>query len=157
MTAQRDLVREVEVSPRPLWIEGDPAALERMVTNLLSNAVKFTPDGGRVALAAYPDDRRPDTVRLVVSDSGMGIPESDHERVFARFFRSSAANERAIQGSGLGLSIVRAIAEGHGGSVSVDSAPDKGSTFTVCLPVSGSAGLATQEASRTYRDHRDDS
>ena len=157
VTAQRDLAREVEVSPRPLWIEGDPVALERMVTNLLSNAVKFTPDGGRVALAAHPDDRRPDTVRLVVSDSGMGIPESDHERVFARFFRSSAANERAIQGSGLGLSIVRAIAEGHGGSVSVDSAPDQGSTFTVCLPVAGSAGPPTQGASRTYRDHRDDS
>jgi len=157
VTAQRDLVREVEVSPRPLWIEGDPAALERMVTNLLSNAVKFTPDGGRVALAAHPDDRRPDTVRLVVSDSGMGIPESDHERVFARFFRSSAANERAIQGSGLGLSIVRAIAEGHGGSVSVASAPDEGSTFTVCLPVAGSAGPPTQAATRTYRDHRDDS
>jgi signal transduction histidine kinase len=131
---------------------GDPAALERMVTNLLSNAVKFTPDGGRVSLAAHPDDRDPGTVRLVVSDSGMGIPPADHERVFARFFRSSAANERAIQGSGLGLSIVRAIAEGHGGSVAVESAPDAGSTFTVTLPVapatavpvSGSGGPAPE-------------
>ncbi len=148
VTAQRDLVRELEVSPRPLWVEGDPAALELMVTNLLSNAVKFTPDGGRVALAAHHDDRRPDTVRLVVSDTGMGIPPADHERVFARFFRSSAANERAIQGSGLGLSIVRAIAEGHGGSVSLDSTPEEGSTFTVCLPVSTSTGPPTPHASQ---------
>ncbi|GGM99791.1 hypothetical protein GCM10009721_28570 [Terrabacter tumescens] len=157
VTSQRELVREVDVSPRPLWIEGDPAALERMVTNLLSNAVKFTPDGGRVTLVAHPDDRCPDAVRVVVSDTGMGIPQADHERVFARFFRSNAANERAIQGSGLGLSIVRAIAEGHGGSVSVDSAPDVGSTFTVSLPVSGSAGPAPASAPGTYRDHQDDS
>ena len=165
VTSQRDLVRDIDVSPRPLWVEGDPGALERMVTNLLSNAVKFTPDGGRVSLVAHPDDRDPRTVCLTVSDSGMGIPPADHERVFARFFRSSAANERAIQGSGLGLSIVRAIAEGHGGSVSVDSAPGAGSTFTVTLPVTGptsrpvpvSARPATPRASRTYRDHRDDS
>ncbi|GAA2741462.1 hypothetical protein GCM10009868_07640 [Terrabacter aerolatus] len=139
VTSQRDLVRDIDVSPRPLWVEGDPGALERMVTNLLSNAVKFTPDGGRVSLAAHPDDRDPGTVCLTVSDSGMGIPPADHERVFARFFRSSAANEQAIQGPGLGLSIVRAIAEGHGGSVSLESAPDAGSTFTVTLPVTGSA------------------
>jgi PAS domain S-box-containing protein len=157
VTAQRDLVREVDVSPRPLWIEGDPAALERMVTNLLSNAVKFTPDGGRVSLAVHPEEDDPRAVRLVVSDSGMGIPEADHEKVFARFFRSSAANERAIQGSGLGLSIVRAIVEGHGGTVSVDSAPEEGTTFVVRLPVSGSDGPALAGAGRTYRDSADDS
>jgi PAS domain S-box-containing protein len=157
VTAQRDLVREVDVSPRPLWIEGDPAALERMVTNLLSNAVKFTPDGGRVSLAVHPEEDDPRAVRLVVSDSGMGIPEADHEKVFARFFRSSAANERAIQGSGLGLSIVRAIVEGHGGTVSVDSAPEEGTTFVVRLPVSGSDGPVLARAGRTYRDSADDS
>jgi PAS domain S-box-containing protein len=134
VTRDRDLVREVDVSPTPLWVEGDAAALERMVTNLLSNAVKFTPDGGRVSLVAHPDEAAGETVRLEVSDSGIGIPAADHERVFTRFFRSDAANERAIQGSGLGLSIVRAIAEGHGGSVSVESVPDRGTTFTVCLP-----------------------
>lgn len=144
VTSQRVLERDIDVSPRPLWVEGDPAALERMVTNLLSNAVKFTPDGGRVSLVARPDDRDPGTVCLTVSDSGMGIPPADHERVFARIFRSSAANERAIQGSGLGLSIVRAIAEGHGGSVSLESAPDAGSTFTVTLPVGLPTALSRQ-------------
>ncbi|MEW1952757.1 PAS domain S-box protein [Terrabacter sp. NPDC080008] len=134
VTRDRTLVRELDVSPAPLWVEGDAAALERMVTNLLSNAVKFTPDGGWVSLVARPDERHSDTVRLVVSDTGIGIPAADHERVFARFFRSAAANERAIQGPGLGLSIVRAIAEGHGGSVSVESAPDEGATFTVSIP-----------------------
>ena len=160
VTAQRDLERRVEVAESPLWIEGDPVALERMVTNLLSNAVKFTPDGGRVGLDLGPDEHEPTMVRLVVTDTGMGIPAADHERVFARFFRSSAANERAIQGSGLGLSIVRAIAEGHGGTVSVESEPERGSTFTVSLPRSvpeaNSGGPTLLRAGRTYRDHQGD-
>ena len=157
VTAQRDLVREVDVSPRPLWIEGDPAALERVVTNLLSNAVKFTPDGGRVSLDVHPDARRPEMVELVVSDSGMGIPEGDHHKVFSRFFRSSAANERAIQGSGLGLSIVRAIVEGHGGTVSVESAPDNGATFRVHLPVASSEAPSLASTGRAHRDDADGS
>lgn len=134
VTRDRHLVCKLAVTPTPLWVEGDPAALERMVGNLLSNAVKFTPDGGRVTLEAGIEQTRAGTVRIVVTDSGIGIPETDHGRVFTRFFRSDAANERAIQGSGLGLSIVRAIVEGHGGSVTVASAPDHGSTFTVTLP-----------------------
>lgn len=161
VTAQRDLDRRVEVAERPLWVEGDPVALERMVTNLLTNAVKFTPDGGWVSLDLRADEQEPSTVHLVVADSGMGIPAADHERVFARFFRSHAANERAIQGSGLGLSIVRAIAEGHGGTVSVDSEPERGATFTVSLPralaEANSDGPALLRAGRTYRDQKDDS
>ena len=159
VTAQRDLDRRVQVVQSPLWVHGDPVALERMVTNLLSNAVKFTPDGGRVSLELRPDEHEPSTVHLVVADSGMGIPAADHERVFARFFRSNAANERAIQGSGLGLSIVRAIAEGHGGTVSVESEPERGATFTVSLPSAdadpNSDGPALLRAARTYRDQRD--
>ncbi|MGO4599938.1 ATP-binding protein [Terrabacter sp. 2RAF25] len=161
VTAQRDLDRRVELGERPLWVEGDPVALERMVTNLFSNAVKFTPDGGRVSLGLRVDEQEPSTVHLVVADSGMGIPAADHERVFARFFRSNAANERAIQGSGLGLSIVRAIAEGHGGTVSVESEPEQGATFTVSLPrtlaEANSDGPALLRAGRTYRDQKDDS
>jgi signal transduction histidine kinase len=160
LTAQRDLERLVEVAESPLWVEGDPVALERMVTNLLSNAVTFTPDGGRVSLQLRPDDHEPTMVHLVVADTGMGIPTADHERIFARFFRSNAANERAIQGSGLGLSIVRAIAEGHGGTVSVESEPERGSTFTVVLPRSvpeaNSGGPTLLRAGRTYRDQQGD-
>ncbi|GAB3872222.1 sensor histidine kinase [Terrabacter terrigena] len=161
VTAQRDLVRRVDVAEQPVWIEGDPVALERMVTNLLSNAVKFTPDGGRVSLDLQPDEQEPNMVHLVVADSGMGIPAADHERIFARFFRSNAANERAIQGPGLGLSIVRAIAEGHGGTVRVESEPEHGATFIVSLPRSApevnSDGPALLRAGGTYRDQKDDS
>ncbi len=138
VTSQRQLVRDLDVAPRPLWIDGDPVALERAVTNLLTNAVKFTPDGGRIGLMARVDAEDGGAVRLTVSDSGIGIPTADLDRVFARFYRTSTANERAIQGSGLGLSIVRAIVEGHGGRVEVESAPEQGATFTVRLPASGS-------------------
>jgi PAS domain S-box-containing protein len=164
VTAQRDLDRRAEVSKGPVWVQGDPVALERMVTNLLSNAVKFTPDGGRVSVELRPDERDQGTVHLVVADSGMGIPAADRDRVFDRFYRSNAANEQAIQGSGLGLSIVRAIVEGHGGTVSVDSEPDHGATFTVSLPTSPppaaeaeSDGLSLLRTGPTYRDHQDDS
>ena len=138
VTSQRELVRDLDVAPRPLWVDGDPVALERAVTNLLTNAVKFTPDGGRIGLMARVDAEDGGAVRLTVSDSGIGIPTADLDRVFARFYRTSTANERAIQGSGLGLSIVRAIVEGHGGRVEVESAPDQGATFTVHLPAPSS-------------------
>ena len=80
LTTHRDLDLELDVAPRPLWLDADPVALERVVTNLLSNAVKFTPDGGRIGLAAHLDPDDAGAVRLVVSDSGIGIPQADLDR-----------------------------------------------------------------------------
>jgi len=139
----------------PVWV--DQRKSRQIVYNLLSNAVKFTPDGGRIGLAAHLDPDDAGAVRLVVSDSGIGIPQADLDRVFARFYRTSTANERAIQGSGLGLSIVRAIVEGHGGSVEVESVPEHGASFTVRLPVPSSDVLPPEGSPRTYRDQRHES
>ncbi len=108
-------------------VRGDATALERVTTNLLSNAVKFTPDGGRVRVGI--EQTESDAV-LVVSDTGMGIPAEDREQLFTRFYRSSAATEQAIQGSGLGLSIVHAIVVRHGGGVTVESQPGEGTTLS---------------------------
>jgi hypothetical protein len=71
---------------------------------------------------------------MTVSDTGMGIPADEQVRLFTRFFRSSSARGRAIQGSGLGLSIAKAIVERHGGTITVESEPGQGTEFTVCLP-----------------------
>jgi signal transduction histidine kinase len=110
---------------------GDPVQLERMLVNLLTNAVKFTPDGGRVELQLRTLS---ENTEIVIKDTGMGIPEDEQSRLFTRFFRSSTATERAIQGTGLGLTIVKAIVALHGGRIAVESADQCGTTVTVSLP-----------------------
>ncbi|HEY7181950.1 MAG TPA: heavy metal sensor histidine kinase [Blastocatellia bacterium] len=112
-------------------IRGDEDLLRRMVVNLLDNAIKYTPDGGSVSVKLW---RENGLVRLRVTDNGIGIPTEAAARVFERFYRVDKARSRAEGGSGLGLPIVKWIAEAHHGSVSLESAPDRGSSFTVSLP-----------------------
>jgi PAS domain S-box-containing protein len=137
LTQRRQLQLRHEVATRPVTVDGDDTAIERVVLNLLSNAVKFTPDGGIVTLTldTLDDGEGLAQARLVVRDSGYGISADDQRQVFRRFFRSTDATERAVQGTGLGLSIVQAIVEGHDGTISVDSVLGQGSTFTVLLPL----------------------
>jgi PAS domain S-box-containing protein len=127
----RSLDISVLVPTQPVVHHGDPVQLERMLVNLLTNAVKFTPDGGRVEVQLRT---RNENTEIVISDNGMGIPEEEQAKLFTRFFRSSTATERAIQGTGLGLTIVKAIVALHGGRVDVESAPQRGTTVTVTLP-----------------------
>lgn len=105
--------------------------LERAFSNLLANAVKYSPDGGRIDVEM---EMVGGSVEIVVRDEGVGIPSEDLPRVFDRFFRAS--NVQTLPGSGLGLSGVRYIVEGHGGTVTVASEAGRGSTFTVRLPMS---------------------
>ncbi len=115
---------------------GDSGQLERVLLNLLSNAIKFTTDGGRVVVRVRPAG---DEVEIEVEDEGIGIPESEQDRLFSRFFRSSTSQERAIQGTGLGLVIVKSIVEHHGGEITVRSQSGVGTTFTIRLPVAAAA------------------
>jgi PAS domain S-box-containing protein len=121
----------VLVPTQPVVHHGDPVQLERMLVNLLTNAVKFTPDGGHVELQLRA---LKDNTEIVISDTGMGIPEDEQSKLFTRFFRSSTATERAIPGTGLGLTIVKAIVAMHGGRIAVESAHQRGTTVTVSLP-----------------------
>ena len=112
----------------------DPTRIAQLLGNLLSNAVKFTPDGGRVEVRIW---REGDQAVLAVADTGAGVPAADRERIFERFFRTAAATRQAVQGTGLGLTITKAIVEAHHGTIAVDSDEHRGSTFTVRLPLSG--------------------
>lgn len=125
------VVLDVELPGDPVPFLGDRDMLERVVINLAGNAVKFTPDGGRVDVSLATEG--PDVV-ITVADTGIGIPAHEQELLFSRFFRSSLAQERAIPGSGLGLSIALAIVEQHGGRVDLESEPGVGTTFRVLLP-----------------------
>jgi signal transduction histidine kinase len=129
-----ELVAEVE---QVAALEGDRDRLGQVVDNLISNALKFTPAGGRVTVRLGERDSR---AVLDVCDTGMGIPADEQGQLFERFFRASAATERSIPGIGLGLAICRAIAEAHGGGISVASEEGRGTTFTVELPLGGGRG-----------------
>lgn len=110
----------------------DPDLIERLIWNLTDNAIKFTPAAGKVEVRIEGEH---DRVRLTVSDTGPGIPPEELERVFDRFFRADEARRSAdVGGSGLGLSIVRAIVKLHGGEISAANRPEGGAVFTVELP-----------------------
>ena len=128
---RRSLELTVDLPDEPIPFLGDRDMLERVVINLVGNAVKFTPEQGRVRVVLR---HTAEGSVIEVSDTGIGIPRQEQERLFTRFFRSSLAQEQAIPGSGLGLSIAHAIVEKHGGTMAVESAPGEGTTFRVHLP-----------------------
>ncbi|WP_370247610.1 ATP-binding protein [Nocardioides sp.] len=128
----RDLTLSVETGPEKVLVLGDRGQLDRVVANLVGNAVKFTPDGGRVLVRLQLLGEQ---AVLTVRDTGIGIDAADQRAIFTRFFRTEAAQRRAIPGTGLGLSIVASIVTAHDGTIDVDSAPDVGTTFRVLLPL----------------------
>ena len=134
MLSTRQLEVSYSMPAEAVLVKGDATHLERAVTNLLSNAVKFTLDGGSISVELEVDPTHRSAI-LSVTDTGLGIPESDLEAVFGRFFRSAVVQEHAIQGSGLGLAIVKTIIESHDGQIDVRSTPGEGTTFTITLPL----------------------
>lgn len=103
--------------PATAMLDGDPRRLGQMLANLLSNAVNYSPDGGTVRVRLVVDPAGP--VTLTVSDQGVGVPVGERDQVFRRFFRSAAAIERGIGGTGLGLTIARAVVRAHGGTIAL--------------------------------------
>lgn len=110
----------------------DATRLSQAIDNLVSNAVKYTPRGGTIGVSLVQDGT---DALLRVSDTGRGITRSDQARVFDRFFRADEVREAAIDGVGIGLSIVKNIVDGHGGTITVTSEPGHGTTFSVRLPL----------------------
>lgn len=116
---------------RGAWVRGDAQILIEAVGNLVANAILYSPRGSRVGVGVKADGG---VVEIAVSDQGIGISESDRERIFERFYRADEARSRRTGGTGLGLSIVKHATQRHGGEVRLWSRPGRGSTFTVRLP-----------------------
>lgn len=110
---------------------GDESMLVTAVHNLIANAIQYSPDGTRVGIGV---SRRDGAIEIAVTDQGVGIPESERERVFERFYRLDTARSRQTGGTGLGLAIVKHVVQNHGGEVRLWSQQGRGSTFTIRLP-----------------------
>jgi two-component system, OmpR family, sensor kinase len=119
----------LEVAPEVGPVAADPVRLRQALDNFIRNALLYGAPGGEIAVRVHPGDGGR-TVRFSVSNDGAGIPAEAQ----ARIFEPGVRLDRARPGSGLGLSVVRAVTEGHGGTVSVDSAPGRGATFTISIP-----------------------
>ena len=129
---QRDIEVIVSIDQDIAPIRGARRQLESALFNLLDNAVKFSEPGGRVDVGVETDDR---TLKVSVTDEGIGIPAAERSRIFERFYRVDRARSRNTGGTGLGLSIVRHVALNHGGDVSVTSREGYGARFTITLPL----------------------
>jgi signal transduction histidine kinase len=140
----RELDVRTSATPDDLHVRGDANRLEQVLQNIAANAIRHTPRGGRIELTG---ERRGDIVRIAVRDTGTGIPEHDLPHVFDRFYKADRSRTHTVSdgdrrtqsskaqvGSGLGLSIVRAIVQRHGGSVSAHNVPEGGALFEVFLP-----------------------
>ncbi|MGC1902864.1 MAG: HAMP domain-containing sensor histidine kinase [Candidatus Acidiferrum sp.] len=113
-------------------VKVDREAIARSLLNLVNNALKYSKDQKYIGVSLY---RVNGSVNLEVRDRGIGIPANEHEKIFEKFYRCGDPLVHNVKGSGLGLSLVRHIARAHGGDVLVESAPDKGSKFTIALPL----------------------
>lgn len=120
----------------PLIVDGDAARLEQVVQNLLQNAIKYSPAGGSITVTV---SQVGEYAQVTVTDPGIGIPRAAQMHLFERFYRAPNVAGTNISGMGIGLYIVGEIVSRHGGTVEVDSAEGKGSSFTICLPYSGAA------------------
>ena len=116
--------------PGESLLSGDKRMIQRMLSNILDNAVKYTPSGGKVEVSVSENEKQ--DIVVSVQDTGVGISEADLPRIFERFYRCDQSRSQA--GTGLGLSLARAIARAHGGDITVVSSPNQGSTFTIILP-----------------------
>lgn len=129
---RKEITLEITVPPQLPAVRGDAALLRDVLQNLLDNAIQYTPARGHISVAASATARE---AVITVSDTGIGIPLADSERIFERFYRVDAARSREAGGTGLGLSIAKHIVEAHGGKLWVESTVGQGSKFSFSLPL----------------------
>lgn len=130
VASQKKIALIYSPPPPDVFISVDIERIVRVVDNLVSNAIKYTDPGGRVEVSAYAEG---DDVTIQVSDTGFGIPEEDIPHIFDTFYRVDRERHQAVEGTGLGLAVVKTLVEQHNGQIYVESELDKGSTFRVVL------------------------
>jgi len=130
--AQKDLQLDLENADSLPRLTGDLRCLQGVLQELLDNAIRYSSPGGRIVIKT---GLKESDVIIAVSDTGIGIPKADQDRIFERFYRTDPARSRESGGTGLGLSIAKHMIEAHGGKIRVDSEVGKGSTFTIFLPI----------------------
>ena len=126
----------LDVAPGLDTLHGDERKLKQVMLNLLSNAVKFTPDGGSIGVRARAAG---EGVEISVTDTGVGIAPEDRAAVFEEFKQVGKDSARKAEGTGLGLALTKKFVELHGGTVRLESAPGRGSSFTISLPLAPTA------------------
>ena len=129
---RKQIALEIEVPPGLPLVYGDSSLLREVLQNLLDNAIQYTGPGGRIVVSATAGARE---AMVTVSDTGIGIPLAEQERIFERFYRVDAARSREAGGTGLGLSIAKHIVDVHGGRIWVESQVGRGSDFSFSLPL----------------------
>jgi signal transduction histidine kinase/ActR/RegA family two-component response regulator len=146
LITERQHTLRVELPSEPLCLDGDSVRLTQVFGNLLTNAAKYTKAGGTIVLSAEREPGPPPTIVVRVQDSGAGIPENMLERIFELFTQADNEDTRTQSGLGIGLALVRALAELHGGSVHATSnGPERGSEFVVTLPLLERTALPARE------------
>jgi two-component system phosphate regulon sensor histidine kinase PhoR len=129
---RKQITIAIDVPPGLPAVRGDVSLLRDLLQNLLDNAIQYTSPGGHIRVSAAADEKE---ATITVSDTGVGIPLADQERIFERFYRVDAARSREAGGTGLGLSIAKHIVEAHGGRIGVESELGKGSKFSFSIPL----------------------
>jgi two-component system sensor histidine kinase/response regulator len=135
LAKQQKIELVYKAPPKDAYVMMDESYMTRVIDNLVSNAIKYSPEGGKVSVKAWVRD---DNAVIEVSDTGLGIHADDLPHVFDAFYRVQHQENEDVEGSGLGLSIVKTIVEQHGGQITVQSELGQGSTFRVVLPVGAS-------------------
>jgi len=131
--ARKGLRLEVAAEEGLPEVDSGADLLEQVMENLVSNAIKYTPEGGKIEVSFQQSG--PDEVQLVVSDTGIGIPAREQDKLFHEFFRASNAKKITAEGTGLGLVLVKQTIERHGGRLHLESEEGQGTTVTIQLPV----------------------
>lgn len=154
---ERDFQLETSIAPDVPPVHGDAAALRRAMQNLISNAIKYDGKNSWALISAQTSPvekgQQVNEVRITVEDRGLGIGAADIPHIFEPFYRGHEAVAAQIEGSGVGLSLVKQIVEAHGGRISVKSTPSTGSTFTIHLPVAAQTGGVKDEVGHAERSH----
>lgn len=142
---------DLDLGCKNSFVSGDVGRLTQVFTNLFSNANKYTPLRGNITIITFQDGNR---IRVDITDTGIGISEEDQKKLFTKFFRSQDSEAQNIKGVGLGLWISKSLVEMHGGTISFTSILDKGSTFTVHLPLRQKPTLKLRKVNRKIRNQQ---